>query len=117
MANRKSLYNVSTGNYCGVLMPGHVMKKYEKLRYKQNQEIAELLEKHIDELYVSNWTLAYPNGNQEALYYTEQSPWDSVQGRIDLFRKDAKVEHVMAYDCGRDEAIEEHMKRFDNKES
>lgn len=104
------------GNLAGVLLNEKAMKQVAKLLYRQNQELKELLHNNIDNIEVSNWTLAYPNGQQESIHYIhDESSWDSKEHRISLVDKIAsirKLDHV--YIGSREDAISEHMKLYDD---
>ena len=50
--------------YCGVLVNEKVMKKLNKIIYKNQEEIKKVLTDNIETLYSYDWGLAYPNGKQ-----------------------------------------------------
>lgn len=77
----ESLFDLS-GIYCGVLMPEKVMRKIVKLQTACIQEIKRTLTEHKDELYASNWTLHYPNGEQKEVRYTDPIDSLNIESRI-----------------------------------
>ncbi|HGK4909785.1 TPA: hypothetical protein ACLMQK_004544 [Yersinia enterocolitica] len=77
----ESLFDLS-GVYCGVVMPERVMRKIVKLQAACIQEIKRTLTEHKDELYASNWTLYYPNGEQKEVRYIDPSDSINIESRI-----------------------------------
>jgi len=93
MAERciEKYFNMNAGQYCGVLMKEPMSKKIAKLLYKQNQEIQELLASDLSQVEISNWTLAYPNGEQTIINYFETDTNDEKLKRIKLFDKSSQI--------------------------
>ena len=115
MKSTKQYFNFSFGVYSGVFMDEPTMKKVAKLLYKQNQELKELLMKNADSLSLANWTLAYPNGKQEAINYIGGYQYQTIEERIALIDKTANVERVKHMYIGTsEEAIAEHMRLYDD---
>ena len=115
MKSTKKFYDMPFAGLCGVFLDEVAMKKVAKLVYRQNQELKELLTENIDHIEISNWTLAYPNGNQEVIHYiSNDRPWESKDKRIALIDRMSNVKMVKHLYYGTDEeAIEEHMKLHD----
>lgn len=76
----EKLYDYTSGSFCGVLVPEHVMKKLTKLQAKHLEEVKKVLTEHKAELYPSMWTLYYPDGVQTVVNFAEIS--DDVDRRI-----------------------------------
>lgn len=88
----KHMYKLDNGQYCGVAMPTHVMKKVMKLNAKYNSEIKKLLFDYKEELYSYSWTLANQMDGenikeQVTIHYALTNPdkYDSVDSRIETF--------------------------------
>lgn len=102
----------ANGQYCGVFMPGHVMKKLMKISSKWSSEIQQLLNEHKTELFTADWTLANTedeNGKilkQEIVKYSDPNDlaWNTVENRISLF-KPAMPRHTDIYLCDRETAL------------
>jgi len=87
----KRLYEFNAGNYCGVFMPEHVMKKLVKLHSKYNDEVRKILNENKDELYASHWTLANKKDGEKIVKqvyvkYTKRGDKRDVENRISLFK-------------------------------
>ena len=94
MKSIEQFYDMPMGVYCGVLLRGKMAKKLAKLLYKQNQEIKELLASDLSQIEASNWTLAYPNGEQTVIkFYTPSSEQQKLE-RIKLINKPKVIEHL-----------------------
>lgn len=83
---------MGNGQYCGLIMPEHVMKKLSKIFARHNDEIKDFLTKHKEELYAESWTLAYPNGKQEGVYYNDA--FATVEERIDNYDENLKIRRL-----------------------
>jgi hypothetical protein len=111
---KKKMFLVDFGCYSGVLMDEIAMKKVSKLYYRQNEELKQLLLDLKEHIVTSNWTLAYPNGKQEAVYYSKADYKDDIESRINVIDKAKIIQLVHFYDGTQEEAINEHMKLYDD---
>lgn len=88
-------FDFPAGCYCGLVVREPSAKKLMKILYRQTQEIKEFLNQHKEDLTLSNWTLAYPDGKQTAIKYTcHQDEWDSVDSRIKLYDATARMKYI-----------------------
>lgn len=87
-------FKIDAGGVCGVVLKEGAAKRLMKILYRQSEEIKDFLMQNKEDLEVYNWTLAYPNGKQEVVYYSYRSEWDSLEERIKLFDKTAKLYHI-----------------------
>lgn len=87
MKSIEKFYDVNMGSYCGLLIREDKAKKLSKLIYKQNQEIKELLASDMSDIEVSDWTLAYPEGEQTIVRYYTPSSNEEKMDRINLINK------------------------------
>lgn len=106
----KEMFDVSAnGQYCGVLVPSHVMKKFMKLSNKWSIEIQQLLNEHKDELLVSDWTGVFPKDDEgkilgsQIVRYSNGNEYNTVEQRISLF-KPMQPKHEDVYICTREVA-------------
>lgn len=115
MRENKNYYSVSFGIYLGVIVNEKLMRKATKLLRKQDEELKQLLLNNLDDLEVNNWTLAHPNGEEQAINYISKNNYETKEERIDVISKIqsvTKIDHL--YRCEEKEAIEEHMELFDD---
>ena len=87
MKSIEQFYDLSFGCYCGVLVRKDLSKKIAKMIYRQTQELKELLASNLDEIEVSNWTLAYPDGKQTSFHYYSKSSNEEKIERINVLQK------------------------------
>lgn len=90
-------FNVPAGFYCGLYVKEKTAKKLQKLLWKQTQEIKQLLMSNIDDLAISEWTLAYPlpDKKQKTIYYTcKEDEWDNIKNRIELINKADRIKYI-----------------------
>lgn len=73
----ESLYKLSVDGLCGVLMKRKLAIKAYQLIHKQKNELRQLLNDNIDDLYTHDWTLAYPDDIQTTVYFTNLSQTES----------------------------------------
>lgn len=93
MKSIEKFYDMPMGGYCGVLIREKQAKRLMKLLHKQSQEIKELLASNLDQLEVSNWTLAYPESKQVAFnFYTPSTDKEKIE-RISLIDKAKQVQY------------------------
>lgn len=112
-------FNINNGEYCGIVMPEHVMKKLVKLYAKHNDEVKDLLTQHKDEIYPYDWTLAYPNGKQKVV--TFNSVYSSVEERIENYDENIKIRRLedfytsdeKTFSERSDEVIQLYMEKYD----
>lgn len=112
-------FNVDNGAYCGVVMPENVMKKLAKLYTKHNDEVKDLLTQHKDEIYPYEWTLAYPNGEQNIVEFNSASM--SVEDRIEGYDENIKINRLKDFYVSdastfserKDEVIQLYMEKYD----
>lgn len=87
----EKFFDMPMGVYCGVLMREKTAKKLAKLLYKHNQEIKELLASDLDQIEVSNWSLAHPEGKQTNFkFYMESSDSEKLE-RINLLDRTSLI--------------------------
>ena len=116
------MFDISAnGQYCGVLVPTHVMKKFMKISAKWSAEIRQLFNEHKDELLVSDWTGVFPadeNGKivgSETVTYSCPEDFNELQGRIALFVP-KPPEHKDVYICKRETAKQIAQEIWDEKQ-
>lgn len=80
---QERLYAYNPTSYCGVFMPEKVMKKLAKLTYDFEEEVRRVLLDNIDDLYVYDWGLAYPNGEQKTILFAHK---ENLKERIKIFK-------------------------------
>lgn len=115
-------FDMPMGCYCGVLIKETMAKKLQKLLYKQNQDIKELLASDLSQVEISNWTLAYPDGKQTSIKYFEQSTNEEKLERIKLIDQTAKVKYCengvwntnKKYNEARNDVEDSYMKHFND---
>ncbi|MBZ9536821.1 hypothetical protein KGR20_21920 [Cytobacillus oceanisediminis] len=84
MKSIEKFFDMPMGCFCGVLIREKTAKQLAKLLYKHNQEIKELLASDLNQIEVSDWSLAYPEGKQTSFkFYIESSDKEKL-GRINL---------------------------------
>lgn len=84
----KSYFKMAAGSYCGLFLEKRLALRMQKLLYKQEQEIKELLASNIEETEVHNWSLAYPDNNQTTVYYfNPKDTHKEKMHRVELFTK------------------------------
>src|SRR5690625_5168585 len=90
----KNYYDVSFSRHSGVLVNERLMRKLVKIQYRHMQEIKRLLVNNLDDFEVSNWTLAYPNGEQtEVRYFNKNSSKEEKLDRIEALKHICRVEY------------------------
>jgi len=105
----KNYFNMSAGNYCGLLLEKRLAIRMSKLLYKQQQEIKELLASNIEETEVSNWSLAYPDGKQVVVnYFDPEATNEDKMRRVELFSKDALLQKLDEVFIAKDNKEAEH---------
>lgn len=87
-------FRIDAEAFCGVALKENVAKRLMKILYRQSEEVKDFLTQNKEELESYDWTLAYPNGKQETVYYSCKSEWDSVERRISLFNKTVMLHHI-----------------------
>lgn len=115
-------FKVNNGNYCGVVMPEHIMKKLAKLYAKHNDEVKDLLTQFKDEIYAHEWALAYPNGKQEVV--TFNSEFYSVEERIEQYDENLKIHKLKDFYVSdtkdfserKEEVIKLYMEKYDDRD-
>lgn len=77
-----SLYDYTSGNYCGVLVKEHVMQKLVKLQKEHLHRVKQLLIDEADKenVFPSMWTLHNPDGKQTTVKFIDTSA--NVKSRI-----------------------------------
>lgn len=79
-------YNFNAGQFCGVMMPEHVMKKLAKLNAKYSDEVKRVLEENKADLRSSNWTCVGTNPQTTIQFVSKEGEqWNSIDNRIKLF--------------------------------
>ena len=83
----KKYYEFSTGCRCGVVVNEATMKKIQKILYKAEAEIKNILH-NTDDVKPYSWSLVNIIENdiikkQKVFYYTEYAPYWSTSERID----------------------------------
>lgn len=70
-----SLYEYSTGSFCGVLIKENVMRKLVRLQSDHLREVQRLLmnEADKDNVFPAMWTLHYPAGEQTIVNFIDIS--------------------------------------------
>lgn len=89
----EKLYNLSFGQYVGVLMRKELMRKVAKLRSRQIYELKKLLASNLDLLEVRHWSLArIDDERHEFSYYKKCTDEDKLQ-RIDVLDKAMPIKY------------------------
>lgn len=94
MKSIEKFFDMNMGSFCGVLIREKKAKKLAKLLYRQNQEIKELLADDLDQLEVSDWTLAYPDGKQTPVHYYTPSTDEEKLRRINLIDRQNLMKYI-----------------------
>ena len=93
MKSIEKFYDIPMGSYCGVLIREKQAKKLMKLLHKQTQEIKELLASDLEQIEVSDWSIAEEDGKNTVFsYYIQSSDSDKLE-RIQLINKVKQVEY------------------------
>lgn len=79
----KRYYQISSRPICTVFLDEKLMRKANKILYKYNQELQELLTNNTEHLIKHEWSLAYPNKEQTTFYSAE--PIDEYQPLVKPF--------------------------------
>jgi len=110
MKSIEKFFDMPMGVYCGVYLREKVAKRVAKLLFKQTQELKELLASDLDQIEISEWTLAYPNGKQETVrFYTPTNNEEKLK-RINVLQK------LKLIDCLKDGVfIADSMEDAENK--
>lgn len=117
MKGIKTYFNMPAGAYCGLLLEKRLAIRMQKLLMRQEQDIKELLAANIDETEVSEWTLAYPDGEQTTVTYFDPTKLnDEKIRRVELFTKThliKKCDEVFLADNQKD--AKEHYLNYHDK--
>lgn len=85
MKSDEKFYDLTFGHYSGVLLREKLAKKLEEVLNRHKQEIKEVLTNNLEDLEVSYWTLAYPDGNQTSVtFYKPNSTNEEKIERIQV---------------------------------
>lgn len=91
----KTYFDMNAGVYCGLLLEKRLAIRMSKLLLKQQQEIKELLAANIEETEVSEWTLAYPDGEQKSvIFFNPDATVRDKMRRVELLSKGDLIKKV-----------------------
>lgn len=85
---KERLYSFNPSGYCGFLLPETVMKKLVKLTEKHEEEVRRVLLDNIDDLHIYDWGLAYPDGVQTIVIFSNDQSFSDKKTIINLFKSD-----------------------------
>ena len=86
-------FDMPAGNYCGLLIKERTAKKLQKMLYRQTQEIKDLLMQNKEDLMPMSWTLAYPNGEQTTVYYSDYFCDEDIERKIKLYNEASRLRY------------------------
>lgn len=86
LSNEK-MYHISRSGYCGVVVPLDIMKKAQKILYKAESELKNLLLQNKDKAMCYSWSLANVRDGEKILKqktfeYNDFNDYSSVEDRI-----------------------------------
>lgn len=92
------LYSLQAGQYCGLFMPEHVMKKLMKLANEYEREVRRVLSDNKSSLYPYYWIMA-TSDDKDAIYihYVCEDDYETVDDRIKLFKPTQPKYHDIVY--------------------
>lgn len=91
------LYECTPHCYCGFLIKREVMRKMQKMTEKFETEIRYLLTENIENIELSGWRLAYPDGIQTEVKFAEPAMNGEKANRIKLFRAYQPIYNAEVY--------------------
>lgn len=88
-------FNMSAGVYCGLFLKKRLALRMAGMLARQEAEIKELLASNIEETEIAQWTLAYPDGEQQVVNYfdTEATTEDKID-RLKFYSKTHMIEKI-----------------------
>jgi hypothetical protein len=87
----QKMYHISTGCYCGVVVPLDIMKKAQKILLKAESELKNLLLQNKDKAASYSWSLSnIMDGDkilkQKTFSYSSFDAWSTIEKRIESLK-------------------------------
>jgi hypothetical protein len=91
----EKMFRVGIGEYSGFLIRETLAKKLAKLLFKHEQEIKSLIANNLEDVEISNWTLAHPYKQQTVIeYFDDESTKEYKLRRLELFNRQKYLIHI-----------------------